>query len=178
VTPESGAASPDPVASLLERATLWLHRLEDAVLALLLGGMILLAGAQVALRNLFDSGISWADPLLSAAVLWVGLLGALAATRGDRQIRIDVLSRVLAPHPRALAHAATSLFAAGISAVIAWQGVRFLRDDLEFGGTAFAAVPSWAIDLVIPVAFAGIALRYTIIAAASLQEAARTGEPG
>ena len=57
-----------------------IHCIEDSILALLLFGMIVLSTSQIFLRNIFDSGIIWADPLLRVMVLWIGLLGALAAT--------------------------------------------------------------------------------------------------
>ena len=74
--------SPDSTGSLLQRCQGAIHRVEDFVLALLLSAMILLASAQIFLRNLFDSSLSWGDPMLRILVLWVGLLGALAASRG------------------------------------------------------------------------------------------------
>ena len=46
-----------------------LYRAEDALLALLLTGMILLAAAQILSRNLFSFGLVWGEPLLRALVL-------------------------------------------------------------------------------------------------------------
>lgn len=164
-------------AGLLEHTVRWLHRLEDLLLAVILSSMIGLAATQLVLRNVFDSGIAWADPLLSASVLWVGLLGALAASRGDHQIRIDILSRGLPPRPRQVIHGLTSLFASVVAGVIAWQGWRFLRSDMEFGTEAFAGVQVWMIEVVIPFAFAGIALRYLLLAAALLRGSRQIHEP-
>ncbi len=70
-----------------------LHRAEDALLVLLLSTMIVLASTQILLRNLFDSGFVWIDPLLRVLVLWLGLIGATVATRNNRHIRIDLLTR-------------------------------------------------------------------------------------
>ena len=57
-----------------------IHRVEDALLVILLSLMILLAATQILLRNFFDLGFVWADPLLRALVLWLGLIGATVAT--------------------------------------------------------------------------------------------------
>ncbi|TNF86538.1 MAG: TRAP transporter small permease subunit, partial [Gammaproteobacteria bacterium] len=70
-----------------------LHRAEDALLVILLTAMIVLACTQILLRNFFDSGIVWIDPLLRVMVLWIGLVGATVATRHNKHIRIDLLSR-------------------------------------------------------------------------------------
>ena len=72
------------------------------------GWTVVLAALQIVLRYGFDSGIAWADPLLRVLVLWLGLLGALAATRDRRHITIDVLSRMLPARAKAAADAATS----------------------------------------------------------------------
>jgi hypothetical protein len=69
-----------------------LDRLEDGLLTLILGLILLLAPLHVFRRSFFDASISLGHPLLRVLVLWVGMLGALAATRGRRQISIDILS--------------------------------------------------------------------------------------
>jgi len=71
------------------------NKLEDGLLVLLLVSMIVIASVQILLRNVFDAGFSWGDPLLRIMVLWVGLLGAMIATRNNNHISIDVLSRYL-----------------------------------------------------------------------------------
>lgn len=141
-----------------------LRRLEDGLLALLLTGMILLATLQILLRNVFDTGIVWADPAVRVLVLWVGLLGALAASRDDRHINVDVLSRVLPERPRRAVSTLTRLFTAGVAATVSFHSGRFVLSELEFGSVAFAGLPSWALASIIPIAFGGIALRYLLLA--------------
>jgi TRAP-type C4-dicarboxylate transport system permease small subunit len=148
--------------SVLERITRWIHRLEDTVLALLLGSMVVLAALQILLRNAFDSGIIWIDPLLKIMVLWLGLLGALAATREDRHITVDVLSRLLPPVPRRITYVLTRLFAAAICGLIAWHSGRFVVMELESDIPAFGDVPLWLAESIIPLSFALIALRFLI----------------
>jgi TRAP-type C4-dicarboxylate transport system permease small subunit len=139
-----------------------LHKVEDIFLALLLGAMIVLAPLQIFLRNFFDSGIGWVDPFLRVLVLWVGLMGAVAASRADRHIRIDVASKLLSPRLAALLAAVTSLFTATVAGLVAWHSGRFVTDEWEFGSTAFSGVPAWMFEAVIPMAFGIIALRYGV----------------
>jgi TRAP-type C4-dicarboxylate transport system permease small subunit len=68
--------------------------LENIILVTLLSGMILLAVGQIVLREVFDTGIIWADQLVRLIVLWLAMMGAMAACREDRHIRIDALSSV------------------------------------------------------------------------------------
>jgi len=174
VTADRSPADPrHPVA----RAVAALHRLEDALLALLLGAMILLAPLQILLRGLFDAGFGWSDPLLRVLVLWVGLLGALAASRDGRQIRIDVLARVLAGRARAAAESVTSLFTAGVCGVVAFHAGRFVISEREYGVVAFSGVPAWVLESIIPFAFGAIALRFALTCAVNLREAVRPAGP-
>lgn len=152
----------DPERGVLSKTLSVLHNLEDGFLALLLGSMVILAPLQIFLRNFFDIGISWADPLLRILVLWVGLAGALAATRGDRQISIDVLSHLLGDRSRAAVRVVTSVFAAGISALVARASWQFVQVEIEYEAIAFADVPAWIPEIVIPFSFGLIAVRYLV----------------
>jgi TRAP-type C4-dicarboxylate transport system permease small subunit len=152
--------------------------LEEAVLALLLGAMIILASLQILLRGVFDLGIAWVDPMLRVLVLWIGLVGAVTASREGRQITVDVLSRVLPARPRAGVGAVTSLFTAVVAGVVAYHGARFVASEREFGSVAFSGIPAWALELVIPFAFAAISLRYLTLAATAAAAFARGDRGG
>jgi TRAP-type C4-dicarboxylate transport system permease small subunit len=151
-----------PIGKALERCVRALQRTEDALLVVLLGATVLLAPLQIALRAVFGTGIAWIDPLLRVLVLWLGLLGALVASRDGRLINIDVMSRVLPPRPRAAAGALTSLFTAAVSGVVAYHAARFVASELRFGSVAFSGLPAWVLESVLPVAFGAIALRYLL----------------
>ena len=103
-----------------------LARVEDALLVLLLAVMVALAGGQILLRNAFDAGLFWGDPLLRVLVLWVGMVGAMAAARADRHITVDVLARLLPARARARARAFTDGCAAAVCAILAWHAARLV----------------------------------------------------
>ena len=135
----------------------------------------MLATLQIALRDLLGTGIAWVDPALRVLVLWVGLLGAVAASREGRHITIDVLSRLLPPRVDAAVHGATSLCTAAVAALVAYHGARFVRSEFGFESVAFSGIPAWALESVIPFAFAAIALRYLRLFAGDLCAALRPG---
>lgn len=150
-----------------------LHRTEDGLLALLFGAMVLLALTQIVLRNLFDEGLAWSDPLLRVMVLWVGLLAAAIASRDDRHIAIDLVTRWVSDRARSAIGVVTALFTAAVCAVIAWNAARLVALDHEAGVELTAGLPGWLFELIIPLSFGVIALRYLIHAAVRLAAALR-----
>jgi TRAP-type C4-dicarboxylate transport system permease small subunit len=155
--------SPDAGQGVVTRSLGALHTLEDAVLALLLGLMVVLAPLQIFLRNFFDLGLTWADPLLRVLVLWVGLMGAVSASRGNRHITVDVLSRLLPVRPRAALGVVTSAFTAAVSGIVAWHSGQFVSVEREFGSEAFSGIQAWIFEIVIPIAFGIMAIRYLLL---------------
>ena len=149
-----------PALVRLIRIITWL---ENGLLIALLALMVSLAGAQILFRNLLDVSILGVDQLLRLLVLWVALLGAVAASREGKHIRVDVFSRWLPGRVRAGTQALTDIFTIGVCALLAWQALRFIRT--ETGTMAFGALPSWAAQLILPAAFALIALRYSLLLA-------------
>ena len=147
-----------------------LHRVEDTLLALLLSATILLAVTQILLRNFFDSGLVWADPLLRVLVLWLGLIGATVATRDNKHIQIDVLSRYFKPRLLSLIESVVGQISAWTCIVIAWYGLRWIQLDYEDGLTSFVGIPAWMLEVIVPAAFGLIGLRYLILSAARMRD--------
>jgi TRAP-type C4-dicarboxylate transport system permease small subunit len=153
-----------------------LRVVEDGLLVAILAGMVFLAGAQIVLRNLFDSGFVWADPALRLMVLWVGMVGAMVATRFDKQITVDVASRFLPARWRAGVRVVTDVFTAGVAGTVAWHAVRLMLDDRAAGITVFASVPVWVCEAIIPIAFGVISIRYALYGVRHLLDAVSGGD--
>ncbi len=150
------------LSRILQRTRQQILTIENGLLVLLLTGMILLATLQIVLRNGWSTGLSWADPALRVAVLWVTLLGAMAATRDDNHIKIDLLTRFLPVRLKGYAQLVTDLFSAFICGVLAWHGGRFVYFEWQDESILFAAIPAWACELIIPLGFAVMALRFLV----------------
>lgn len=138
------------------------QKCEDAILVFLLMLMISMAVIQIFLRNFFDAGIVWADPLVRVLVLWIGLIGAMAASRTGNHISIDVVSRYLPEGIKRVTSLGIYLFTAGITALMTWHSFRFVAMEKADGITAFANVPAWICEAIIPLAFGIICIRYVL----------------
>ena len=141
---------------------------ENAVLVLLLGTLIAVAGGQILLRQL-NVAVVWADPLTRLLILWIAVFGAVAASRDAQHITIDALSRFLPRGAQRVAAAVVALFASAVCVVLAYEAARFVGVEYAMSTAGLGAVPAWVLALVLPIGFALIALRYAIVALARLR---------
>lgn len=141
------------------RSVRWL---EDSLLITLLLATVLLAGIDILARLLFDGGVVWIPPILRVMVLWLGLLGALLATRSHEHIAIDVVGRLAPPTVHKIINSLTGIFAAIVCFLIAWHSQRFILLAYEFGDVAFARVPAWPLQIIIPISFYLMGLRFSL----------------
>ena len=138
-----------------------LRALENHVLVALFALLFLLSVGHILLRTAFGVTIPWADPLVRHLVMWIGLWGALIATREDRHLRIEALqpmipSAISGPLQRIL-NAVSAL----VCGVLCWQSIRFIEQEKSYGTKAFQNVDAWPFQLVFPLVFFLMALRYT-----------------
>ncbi len=140
------------------------HRIEDGLLASTLALLVLIAFGQIIARLLFNTGWQWAGPTERLLILWLAMLGALAATRDNRHIAIDLLPRLLPPFWRRFAWGAGQLFAAVICALLAWGSVDLVLLEYESAGMAVANLPIWVSLLILPLGFSLMALRMLLAA--------------
>jgi TRAP-type C4-dicarboxylate transport system permease small subunit len=150
----------DGFRRLLDRSISLGDRIEDALLAVLISVMVLLGALQIFSRNVLGEGIGWADEVLRIMVLWLALLGAMAASRDRRQLRIDLLSRYLTGRPRHFFDAIADLLTAFVSGVIAWYAFAFVSDSKSFGDMLVGSIPAWIVQAILPLAFAVIGARH------------------
>ena len=146
----------------LQRADQLGRWIENGCLSILLVAMIGLASSQIFLRNFSTGGFPWADEALRLMVLWVALLGAVAAARDDRQIAIDILSRLMPPKPRLLTLAAMNLLTASVSFVLAFYAFNFVFDAYAYEDLLLNDLPAWAFQSILPIAFFLLGYRYLI----------------
>ena len=140
------------------------RREADRFLGWLVAGLLLtmvfLSGLQILLRNLFDTGLLWIDPLLRRLLLVLAFAGAILATGAKRHVQINVLGRLVRGPARRFAGPLVAFLAGGVCLALAHASLELLRDELEFGEIAFLAVPSWLVVLVLPVSFFALAYRF------------------
>lgn len=136
--------------------------IEDAGLVLLLFATMLIACAQILLRNAFSSGLSWADPALKMLVLYLTIFGSLVAARENKHLSIDVLSKFLPKHINRKVQRVTLVFSAIICILMAYYSIELVKLSHEFGDVAFNDIPMWLLQLIMPVGFLLMALHFVL----------------
>lgn len=149
-----------PIFERLDRASRFL---ETAVLVTLFSSMMLLAVGQIVLREVFNTGFVWADELIKLMVLWLAMVGSVAATRDNRHIRIDALSHIFPKLAVQITRIVVDLFAAFVSALVAWHTWRYLQIEIEYADTVLVDIPAWIVHSVLPAAFLLISFRFLVL---------------
>jgi len=148
---------------------------EDTVLVIILSAMILLAAAQIVMRNFLNIGLIWGDEMLRMLVLWIAVAGAIAASRSDKHINIAVLDRYLPEKLELPVKVVIHLFTAVICGIVAWHSTQFVMTSREFGDILMGNVPAWIPQLIMPVGFGLICYRYTLFVLSELLRLAGRG---
>ena len=148
-----------PALARLVKIVTWT---ENALLISMLGFMVSLAAAQILFRNFFDISIFGADQMLRLLVLWVALLGAVAASREGKHIHVDAIARWLPDRVKSGVAALTDLFTALVCLTLTWQALRFIQSAHVSNEMAFGSLPVWVAAIILPLGFTLIALRYIL----------------
>ncbi len=135
---------------------------ENVLLVTLLSGMMLVAVGQVIAREIFETGFFLAGELVRLMVLWLAMVGSIAACRENRHIRIDAISHLLSDRAVGFVRMLVDTFAAVVCGVIAWNAWRYLQLEIEFEDTVLTDTPAWVAHLVVPVAFALLSYRFLV----------------
>ena len=140
----------------------WGTALENAALVMLLGALMLLAVAQIVLRVFFSFGFAWADELVKLLVLWIALVASIAASRGNRHLRIDVLSHFVAEKYARFPRIIVDAFAAFMCGFLAWHSWRYIQLVIEFEDTVLIDFPAWIAYALLPLSLAMMCYRFIL----------------
>ena len=147
-------------SSYVKRIIQFFENLEKWLLVILLGSLATFAVLQIILRNFFSTGLVWGDDLLRHGVLWISILGASRATLEKKHIRIDLLPRVLPSRISFISDSICCFISFLVCAVLFWASWNFVQGERLAGDIAFASIPYWCLELIFPMGFAIMALRF------------------
>ena len=141
------------------RALSVLHATEDGLATLALSAMVLLPLAEIAIRPFVAGGIPGSIPFVEHLTLWVGFLGAALAARHGKLIALSTATFVPEGRWRQLLGVFSAMVGAAVCAVLARSAIEVVAIEMEIGADIALGIPTWVAQLVLPFAFAVIALR-------------------
>jgi C4-dicarboxylate transporter, DctM subunit len=133
--------------------------IEDAIGSLALLIMVVLPLAEIVSRRAFGRGIPGSGPIVQHLTLWVGFLGAAIAAREGKLLALATGTFIPAGRWRRAADILAAAFGAGSAAVLASGGWQMAMTEREVGTDIGAGIQAWVAQLVLPIAFALIAVR-------------------
>jgi TRAP-type C4-dicarboxylate transport system permease small subunit len=134
--------------------------MEQTLLVVFLGFIILIAFLQIVLRNFLSTGLDWGDALVRNLVLWIGFIGATLATKEGKHINIDVVSRWLPSLGRNMVTLITHLFSFFVCSGLTYAALKFVRNEVQMENRTFLDIPAWIPALILPVTFILMAFRF------------------
>ncbi len=152
---------------------------ENTALVVLLAAMVGVSVFQIINRQLLNGAftIAWADEFVKFVVLWLAMVGSIAACRDNKHIRIDLITHILSGRIISWIKIVVDLFAAAVCAMIAWQAWRLVREEMSWGDTVLGNVPMWIAHAIVPIAFVLISYQFLVRVLKLLLDVLRPGKP-
>ncbi len=150
---------PDQTVAEVRGWRLRLRQGENFLIALTLAVLMILPLAEIFLRKSFHSGITGSTAFQQHLVLIIGLLGGMLAARDGRLLALSTLTNFLKGRWQILAQILSSAFAVAITTFLCLAAVQLVQSEREGGKILAYGIHVWAIQLIMPIGFAVIALR-------------------
>ena len=139
----------------------WLERVEEGLIAVLLAVMTLLAFTQVVARYIFNYSFVWALELITILFAWLIFLGMSYGVRVGSHIGVDALVRTLKPQTARIVAMIAAVFCITYAVIVVIGGWIYVAKMYEIGILAQdLPIPQWVPRLVLPLGFALLAVRY------------------
>src|SRR5439155_4657021 len=157
-----------PAMSAAAPVTGWrrvLREFENLLVVLSLAALMALPLIEMVLRR-FHSGLSGSTAFVQHFTLIVGMLGGAIAARDARLLSFSTLASFLKGRTKVAARILSSGAAAAISAFLCFASLDFLQTERQGGNQLAYHIPTWVVQLVLPIGFGLVAFRLIWHAAA------------
>ena len=154
-----------PALNALKRVMTVGRVTEDGLTAGALLAMGVLPVLELFMRTFFKTGIPGSTGYVENLTLWVGFLGAMIASRERRHLSLSTGVAFLPPPLEQVAAILAAAISAAVASGLFWASLQFIRAEMESPVKIAGWLPIWAVESVLPAAFAVIALRFVTQAA-------------
>jgi TRAP-type C4-dicarboxylate transport system permease small subunit len=139
----------------LEAVNRFLVRMEKNLTILFLACMVMVAFAQVAIRNLFGVGYVWMDESVRVMTLWLVFLGAGLASQYASHIRMDILLLIISERTKYIVNVIANIFIMMVCMGFFVAAIKHVFYQFHSSvHLVLTGIPDWITSLVIPYFFA------------------------
>jgi C4-dicarboxylate transporter DctM subunit len=147
----------------LRSSLAWVPSIEQGAMAIIMCGLVILPLAATVLRPLFKVGLDGGDAIVQHLVLIVGMLGAAMAAREGRLITLSNFEeKLLHGRVQEVARIYSAAIAVSISVLLGVAGFQLLQTERYFPSILAYRVPTWWIELALPLGFLVIGWRMAL----------------
>ncbi len=140
-----------------------IKKIEASFLFIITSFVLTITFLQVILRNVFHSGITWADDISRHLVFWIAMFGASLATSDGRHINIELLPRFFSDRWKYLNKVFLEAVATVLSLLLFYYSVKFVKLEKEVQEALLNInLKVWIIALAFPIGFGMISLKFFI----------------
>jgi TRAP-type C4-dicarboxylate transport system permease small subunit len=133
-------------------------RIENSVVTLALGLMVIVPLIEAILRKAFGTSLPGSIILVPHLTLLVGMIGGVIAAREDRLLALSTAALLLKGKAGERARVFSHGTALGVTVVLAAASGRFVQTEKEAASVFIGSVPLWVVQLLLPLGFALISL--------------------
>jgi C4-dicarboxylate transporter DctM subunit len=149
------------LSDLCQRALSVFHAVEEIIATVALVAMVALPLLEIIVRPLVAGGIPGSIPFVQHLTLWVAFLGATLAAKKGKLIALATGTFI----PKGLVRRATvviaSAFGSAVCAILAWASIDVVSVERDLGTEIALGVPTWVMQLILPISFLILSLRLT-----------------
>ena len=137
-----------------------LARIEGMAVGVLLLAMVALPAGETLARRFLGKGFAGSGILVQHLTLWVGFLGALAATGAERHLALSTAEVIPPGWPRRSASLLSRMISTAVCALLAYASLKLVAAERASDRTLPLGMPFWWSELIMPVGSALMALRF------------------
>lgn len=138
-----------------------LERLGASVLIFFLTAFVVI---DVGAREIFQTGIPWAQKGAVYMMIWAGFLGAILVTHKIEHLRPEVADKLWKGRGKIFYLRIQNLLVFLFTILMAWYSFQYVAESREFGDrNVILDMPMWALQTIIPYTFISMSLRYSYL---------------
>lgn len=145
----------------MEKFLEYLTKAERALASLLMVVLTAFVVLDVAAREIFKTGIPWAQKGAVYMMIWAGFLGAILITQKVEHLRPEVADKLWKGKSKGFYLRAHNFIVLLFTAAMTYYSYLYVLESREFGDrNVIIDMPMWALQAIIPYTFLSMSIRY------------------